>query len=579
MKKKKIVRNVWLVVCLIILGTSGLCYCLWQLTLMQTESNLVSTTCFKIDFTEENDITLQNSYPITDEEGMRLTPYTFTIENICDTNATYQINLETLKGEGKRLSDEYLKLSLNNQEGKILNTLPEVLPTISNADVSHKLTTGVLKAREKKEFFLRLWMDEDTPPLDEVMNATHESKVTVTLIHKETIPDVTILASEYLDGIKVQNTVSNLGNDVLTYFYQLEDESVVESRDANYTFTSLNDGTYKVSVRIENQDGIIIKEETKNVVIAYEHVYVSSSGNDTTGIGSMDYPFLTLQPAYNKVKSGGEILLLSDITATSTTNMNIENKSVTLESHGDTIYTVIKDSAFTTQILDLTNSNTLTTTNIIFDGNEVISSAALIEAHNSTLNLNEGTTLQKNNNRGRYYSEWSAQGALGGGVYLKNSSLTISNATIKNNKTTNQNGSWSHGGGIAHYGGSLTLNNGIIANNENIGNIDNQVGGGLCLVDVIFIMNNGQISENKTQGSGGGIFFDAMSQDASMTMYDGKIINNTATLGHGGGIDILRETTTYNSIVTIKKGIIANNISQDSLNIHTDNGAQFIDER
>ena len=81
-----------------------------------------------------------------------------------------------------------------------------------------------------------------------------------------------------------------------------------------------------MSVRAETQDEIILEEKELEVTIAYENVYVSSSGSDDRGNGSLESPYETLQPAYNKVKSGGNILLLSDIIATSTTNMNIENK-------------------------------------------------------------------------------------------------------------------------------------------------------------------------------------------------------------------------------------------------------------
>ena len=168
--------------------------------------------------------------------------------------------------------------------------------------------------------------------------------------------------------------------------------------------------------------------------------------------------------------------------------MNIENKEVTLKSNGSETYTIIKDPNFTTQILDINNSNIITTTNIIFDGNEVISSGALIEAHNSTINLNEGTTVTKNNNRGRFYEEGNTSGAAGGGLFLWKSNLNISGATITYNKTSAQSGTWSHAGGLFLREGTLTLNSGTISYNENIGAIDNQNGGGIYLENGTFIM-------------------------------------------------------------------------------------------
>ena len=50
----------------------------------------------KQNFQDANSISLSNAYPIPDEEGISLTPYTFTITNTCETYASFQINLEIL---------------------------------------------------------------------------------------------------------------------------------------------------------------------------------------------------------------------------------------------------------------------------------------------------------------------------------------------------------------------------------------------------------------------------------------------------------------------------------------------------
>ena len=57
---------------------------------------MVTTGCFKVEFTDTNPINLEKSYPILDEEGMKLVPYEFIITNTCDDNASFQINLEVL---------------------------------------------------------------------------------------------------------------------------------------------------------------------------------------------------------------------------------------------------------------------------------------------------------------------------------------------------------------------------------------------------------------------------------------------------------------------------------------------------
>ena len=61
----------------------------------------------------------------------------------------------------------------------MLNTYEEVKTTISNATNSFKLTSGSLKPDEEATYELKLWMDSETPAIDEVMSATFDSKITV----------------------------------------------------------------------------------------------------------------------------------------------------------------------------------------------------------------------------------------------------------------------------------------------------------------------------------------------------------------------------------------------------------------
>lgn len=77
---------------LLIIGTS---YALWNLTFRQEGTNRVNTDCFKVEFSDKNPITLSEAYPITDSEGLVMTPYEFTLTNTCSSNARHQVNLDT----------------------------------------------------------------------------------------------------------------------------------------------------------------------------------------------------------------------------------------------------------------------------------------------------------------------------------------------------------------------------------------------------------------------------------------------------------------------------------------------------
>ena len=56
-----------------IVALVGVSYALWIANFNQTDENLVSASCFQIEFREDTQsISLQNTFPITDEEGKNL---------------------------------------------------------------------------------------------------------------------------------------------------------------------------------------------------------------------------------------------------------------------------------------------------------------------------------------------------------------------------------------------------------------------------------------------------------------------------------------------------------------------------
>ena len=71
----------------LLLGSS---YAYWMMSHTQTNDNIVSSGCFSTSFTEVEDsaINLTSAFPMTDEDGMKTTPYEFTITNTCDTYAS-----------------------------------------------------------------------------------------------------------------------------------------------------------------------------------------------------------------------------------------------------------------------------------------------------------------------------------------------------------------------------------------------------------------------------------------------------------------------------------------------------------
>jgi len=136
-----------------------------------------------VEFQDTNPISLSNAYPITNEEASKLTPYTFTITNTCETLVSYQVNLEILNTTTLKKID-IIDVQLNENKLSLTDDFI-VEKTLENAINSYKLEIGNLKAKESKTFDLRMWMDESTPTIEEVMNKVLESKITITVAHQK----------------------------------------------------------------------------------------------------------------------------------------------------------------------------------------------------------------------------------------------------------------------------------------------------------------------------------------------------------------------------------------------------------
>ena len=187
-KNKKVKILLVVLVAIIFIGGT---YAYWRLTLTQTEQNELASACFDITISDEqNDINLQRAAPISDKEGMSLTPYTFTITNNCSTFASYSVNLELLNTvlEANRLSAGFVKVMLDENTPVVLNTNTSVTPTLSDAYEAYELGAGYLDANEEVTYNLRLWIDGDVTVEDDAMNKQLESKITITASYLDHMP-------------------------------------------------------------------------------------------------------------------------------------------------------------------------------------------------------------------------------------------------------------------------------------------------------------------------------------------------------------------------------------------------------
>ena len=186
MKSKRNIIIV-LVLSLISIITIGISYAFWQVTKTQIEENVITTGCVDVKIENElNQINLGEAYPIEDSDGLELKPFTFTVTNKCNVYTDYEIGLEMLSNTN--LESKYVKVLINQvgikKSPKLLSNYENESKTIiDGAKEGRILLKGKLDPTtddnkpSKKDYELRLWLDNDSPK--SIMNQTFTSKIVI----------------------------------------------------------------------------------------------------------------------------------------------------------------------------------------------------------------------------------------------------------------------------------------------------------------------------------------------------------------------------------------------------------------
>ena len=201
-KNKKVKILIISILCILTI-TIGLSYGYYLLNKVQENNNIAGSKCFNLEFTnEKNAINLDKMYPIRDEEGRKLTPYSFTITNTCDMLAGYTVNMEML--EGTTLNSKYLDVMVNNEQIKLLTNYESTNTVITGSTESRTLAKGTLAYNDSVDYTVRFWMDKDVEDM-ESMNKLFKSKIVISATPSswnpkdagyDTLHDA-ILANEY----------------------------------------------------------------------------------------------------------------------------------------------------------------------------------------------------------------------------------------------------------------------------------------------------------------------------------------------------------------------------------------------
>ena len=220
----------------LVLVTLSLTYAYWLITRTQTKENTITAGCLDISLTnEQNDISLTEQFPISDDEGKELTPYTFMITNNCNTGVDYYLNLEALGDKETAISASALAIMVNDHNPILLGDSYEDKTTIADAYTSYRLDVGTLDAKGSKEYNLRLWLDEDATNSE--MNKTFNSKVSVTVGQGVNNPlKEGTLAYAVASNYGGQQAVTNIATDWIDPEFGEETIDYTSDWDTNYAW-------------------------------------------------------------------------------------------------------------------------------------------------------------------------------------------------------------------------------------------------------------------------------------------------------------------------------------------------------
>lgn len=239
MNKRKALIFIAIILSFILLFV-GVTYAYWVYSKSQTNYNVVGTGCLDISLDNEaNDIKLTEQFPISDEAGMKLTPYTFKITNKCNTTVDYHINLESLGDQNSSLKASSIKAALNEFEPKRLSEYGESETTVSGAYESRVLQISSLAAKEELTYNLRIWIDYDAPNSEQ--NKTFQSKISVSVGQGVFNPyKEGTLAHDILSNYGGANAITNLSDDWVEGTYGSQTYQGMTKTTSYYWGTELN---------------------------------------------------------------------------------------------------------------------------------------------------------------------------------------------------------------------------------------------------------------------------------------------------------------------------------------------------
>ena len=171
MKNKRTIVVIVMCIALVLTFTVLISYAYWRISQTQTGTNTINGACLSIrleEYYDENDnliegLTLENAWPISDQEGSAQEGYQFKVVNECEEDLTYQVILDSLEVSGGRINPEFVKVELDDKSIRRYGRLEDAPETDEYPTIAHKkVYTGTILGNDEVEHTIKLWISEDS---------------------------------------------------------------------------------------------------------------------------------------------------------------------------------------------------------------------------------------------------------------------------------------------------------------------------------------------------------------------------------------------------------------------------------
>ena len=284
--KKKYVILVVVTIVISIVALIGASYALLTMTIEGDKKITLTAGILKVDFEDGNYINLDNIAPMSDAQGQKLTPYTFTITNTGNINAYYHVSLE--EEATNTLTNNYLKMRLTNDAGYDSGVVKVNSYGTGDFEIKGEET---LEPSDKVTYTLWMWLSEDAD--NSAQGKEYKSKIVVTSYDRKSPTAVDILLAKANPEDLDYNSATDEQKKEMWTFTHPETEQTEALTDYRYiganpnNYVQFNNEVWRIIGVFTVDDGTGNKEERLKL-IRNESIGNYSWDNKLSGTGSSD---------------------------------------------------------------------------------------------------------------------------------------------------------------------------------------------------------------------------------------------------------------------------------------------------